>query len=119
MCSQAANAPNSVCTVTASDSFIVGATVADRLPSLTTSSCESCLGTGPKDVRPKDMVSDFRVYLLRKDVSESYQTKDELYDYCKGTPKEISSLHAFKKMKWRYSDQSVYVTLCLWAFDTL
>jgi hypothetical protein len=35
------------------------------------------------------------------------------------TPKEISSLRAFNPIEWWDSNQSVYGTLCLWAFDTL
>ena len=33
--------------------------------------------------------------------------------------KEISSLHAFNPIEWWDSNQPVYGTLCLWAFDTL
>jgi hypothetical protein len=57
--------------------------------------------------------------LRRKDVSESYQTRDEFYSYGRATLKEISSLHAFNPIKWWDNNQSVYGALCLRAFDTL
>jgi hypothetical protein len=33
--------------------------------------------------------------------------------------KEISLLHAFNPIEWWDSNQSMYGTLCLWAFDAL
>ena len=74
---------------------------------------------GIKDARREDKISDFEAYLLGKDISESYQTRDEFYSYGRATPKEISSLKAFNPIEWWDSNQSVYGTLCLWAFDTL
>jgi hypothetical protein len=34
---------------------------------------------GSEDARPEDKISDFEAYLLGKDASESYQTRDEFY----------------------------------------
>src|SRR3954453_677291 len=48
--------------------------------------------------------------------AQEYQGKE---GHARATPKEISSLRAFNPIEWWDSNQSVYGTLCLWAFDTL
>jgi hypothetical protein len=44
---------------------------------------------GPKDARSEDKTSDFEAYLLGKYASESYQTRDEFYNYGRTTPKDL------------------------------
>jgi hypothetical protein len=60
-------------------------------------------------------ITDSGAYLLGKDNSEPYESKDEFFRYGRATPKEISILKAFNPIERWNDNKTVYRTLCLWA----
>ena len=53
-----------------------------------------------QSVQSDDKITDFEAYLLGKDYSKPYESKDEFFSYGRAIPKETPILKAFNPIEW-------------------